>query len=108
MNDLDLEVIGPDGTHYYGNQGIYATGSPCLRGGKYDACNNAESVFIPNAKSGNYQILVNGVQVAQGGKQPYAPAASGPAFKQGSDSGPAIPTVPANLTKKVYLPMVVK
>ncbi|HFD39337.1 MAG TPA: hypothetical protein ENJ31_05755, partial [Anaerolineae bacterium] len=23
VNDLDLEVIAPDGTHYYGNQGLY-------------------------------------------------------------------------------------
>lgn len=76
VNNLDLEVIAPDGTHYWGNAGAYAAGSPCLVGGK-DVCNNVEGVIIPEADFGGYQIIVHGVNVPQGGKQPFAVVASG-------------------------------
>ena len=107
VNDLDLEVVGPDGTHYYGNQGVYAAGSPCLRENKYDACNNVETVTIANAKAGSYQIIVRGAQVAQGGTQPYAIAASGPSIKSsaGTTQGPSIPS---GLNNKVHLPVVAR
>ena len=66
VNDLDLEVVAPDGAHYYGNQGLYS-GGQCLAGGKWDACNNVEGVIIPSASDGAYTIIVHGVNVPQGG-----------------------------------------
>jgi hypothetical protein len=73
VNDLDLEIIAPDGaTHYYGNSGVYTAGNKCLRSGLWDQCNNVEGITIPNMQSGNYQIKVYGHNVPKGGSQPYA------------------------------------
>jgi Subtilase family len=76
VNDLDLEIVAPNGTHYYGNQGTYTSGQ-CLRDGTRDACNNTEGVILPQAGAGRYTIIVHGAQVAQGGQQPFALVASG-------------------------------
>jgi len=76
VNDLHLEVIDPDGAHYYGNQGLYS-GGQCLGGGKWDTCNNVEGVIIPSALDGTYTVIVHGANVPQGGSQPFALVASG-------------------------------
>jgi hypothetical protein len=76
VNDLDLEVIGPDGTSYRGNQSAYPAGHRCLRSG-WDTCNNVEGVIIPQAMPGTYTLVVRGVQVPQGGRQPFALVATG-------------------------------
>jgi hypothetical protein len=76
VNDLDLEVIAPNGTHYYGNMGTYSSGHSCLRDGKWDSCNNLEGVIIPGAEYGTYTIVVHGANVPSG-PQPFALAASG-------------------------------
>lgn len=97
VNDLDLEVIAPDGIHYYGNQGVYDSGQ-CLRDGKFDACNNAEGVIIPQAFNGDYRVLVHGAEVAQGGQQPYAVVVSGDYART---TGTELPP-----TKFLFMPMV--
>ncbi len=94
VNDLDLEVIAPDGSHYYGNAGTYASGQ-CLRDGKWDACNTVEGLTIPKAQYGTYSVIVHGVNIPQGGQQPFALAGSGDYLRQGG--GPAI---------NLYLPVV--
>jgi hypothetical protein len=76
VNDLDLEVVAPNGTRYSGNQGLYGAGQ-CLRDAKWDACNPTERVIIPQAAPGKYTIIVRGAQVPQGGAQPFALVASG-------------------------------
>jgi hypothetical protein len=95
VNDLDLEVIAPDGTHYYGNQGVYASGQ-CLRDGKWDQCNNVEGVIISNAPLGAYTIIVRGVNVPHG-PQPYALVASGNNAQEGG---------PTPKSYHVYLPVI--
>jgi hypothetical protein len=77
VNDLDLEIVGPDGKRYQGNQGVYATGHRCLRSDGADTCNNAEGVVIPQAQPGTYTVTVRGANVAQGGRQPFALVATG-------------------------------
>lgn len=75
VNDLDLEVIAPDGAHYFGNAGLLSSGQ-CLRDGKWDACNNVEGLVIPAAFNGTYIILVHGANIPKG-PQPFALVASG-------------------------------
>jgi uncharacterized repeat protein (TIGR01451 family) len=66
VNDLDLTVIGPDGTTYYGNDA--ATG---------DRINNVEGVVIDQPPVGRYTVHVHAHQVPIG-SQPYALAVAGP------------------------------
>lgn len=98
VNDLDLEVVAPDGVHYYGNAGLYTAGQ-CLRQQsstvKWDACNNVEGVYIPNAKYGTYTVYVHGYEIANG-PQPFALIASGDYL------------LTSSLNKRIYLPMVRK
>jgi subtilisin family serine protease len=58
VNDLDLQVIAPDGK-------TYSLG---------DHTNNAESIEITDLNEGSYKISVVGTNIPQGknGKQPYA------------------------------------
>jgi hypothetical protein len=76
VNDLDLEVIAPNGTHYRGNSGVYGGTHHCMRGGQWDTCNNVEGVTLP-AVPGKYTLIVHGANVAQGGRQPFAVVATG-------------------------------
>lgn len=59
VNDLDLEVVAPNGTHYKGNGS--AAG---------DRLNNSERVVIQNPPAGTYQLIVRGYNVPNG-PQPF-------------------------------------
>ncbi len=110
VNNLDLEVIAPDGTHYYGNGGVYAGGSPCLRAGKWDQCNNVEGVIIPTAYYGTYTVIVHAYSVPNG-PQPFALVASGDYLVEGSPARPTptvTPRTPTATPAPVYLPLIIK
>ncbi len=70
VNDLDLEVIAPDGAKYYGNDFDYQ--------GLRDGRNNVEQVYIPDPEPGTYKIIVRGKSImedtsrSQGITQDYA------------------------------------
>jgi hypothetical protein len=66
VNDLDLEIVGPDGQTYYGN--TVASG---------DRTNNVEGVVIANPAVGRYEIRVRAFNVPIS-SQPYALATGGP------------------------------
>ncbi|KAF1086032.1 Serine protease AprX [Sporotomaculum syntrophicum] len=57
VNDLDLEVIGPDGQKYYGND--------FNNKGLRDTHNNVEQVNIPSPEPGTYKIVVRGSSLQQ-------------------------------------------
>jgi len=57
VNDLDLEVAGPDGKKYYGNDFEVK--------GVRDTQNNVEQVYIPAPVPGTYTIIVRGSSVHQ-------------------------------------------
>src|SRR5204863_9975321 len=64
VNDLDLEVIAPDGHVYRGNQfleGYSIPDSPAV-----DNLNNVECVFIAEPIPGQYIVRVRGRNVPQG------------------------------------------
>lgn len=57
VNDLNLKIIAPDNTVYYGNN--FPTGSVwSASDGTPDTVNNVENVYIENAQVGVYQINV--------------------------------------------------
>jgi uncharacterized repeat protein (TIGR01451 family) len=66
VNDLDLRVIGPGGTVFYGNN--LPTG---------DRINNVEGIVINNPPVGQYSVEVRGYNVPIAA-QPYALAVGGP------------------------------
>ena len=82
VNDLDLEVIAPDGKHYYGNTGVYNPNNSCVRAGQWDRCNNVEGMLIPKAFNGSYTVIVHGYNVPNG-PQPFALVASGDYIQEG-------------------------
>jgi len=57
VNDLDLEIVGPDGKKYLGND---FNGTK-----KKDAVNNVEQIYIANPQTGVYEVIVQGASVAQ-------------------------------------------
>jgi len=57
VNDLDLEVTGPDGVKYYGND--------FDNKGVRDSKNNVEQVYISAPAPGTYKVVVRGSSVQQ-------------------------------------------
>jgi serine protease AprX len=64
VNDLNLEVIAPDGTTVY--RGNNLSGGWSFPGGSADNRNNVESVYINNPAVGWWTIRVRGFNVPQG------------------------------------------
>ncbi|KYH34434.1 serine protease AprX [Clostridium tepidiprofundi DSM 19306] len=60
VNDLDIKVISPSGTIYYGNDFTSPYDST------HDRLNNVENVYINNPETGNYTVEVRGYNVPQG------------------------------------------
>ncbi|MCC7354652.1 MAG: hypothetical protein IT330_12970, partial [Anaerolineae bacterium] len=80
VNDLDLEVIAPDGARYYGNGGA----GP-------DRTNNVETVWLEDALAGDWQVRVYAANVPHPQyPQPYALVASGPQLTQKPARQPGI------------------
>jgi hypothetical protein len=71
INDLDLEVVAPNGRTYYGNDVI----DDGLLDGDVDHTNNVEGVDL-NPLAGSYTIKVKGYNIPQG-PQPFALLVSG-------------------------------
>ncbi|KAL0485823.1 ABC transporter-peptidase tagC, partial [Acrasis kona] len=84
VNDLDLIVVMPDGTRYYGN-GKY---SPVMSAREEaDYLNNVEQFSMDNATAGLYNVIVRGASVPQG-PQPYAIVISGGGIAQSTNCFP--------------------
>ncbi|MCB8987645.1 MAG: S8 family serine peptidase [Ardenticatenaceae bacterium] len=65
INDLDLEIIAPDNTHFYGNDILDGALDNDI-----DHINNVEGVDLP-AQTGVYTVIVHGYNVPSG-PQPFA------------------------------------
>lgn len=67
VNDLDLEVVGPDGRRYLGNQ--FDAGESVPDGGSPDRLNNVEAVHISNPLAGDYLLRVRARRVVEDARQ---------------------------------------
>jgi hypothetical protein len=67
VNDLDLEIVAPDGRLYRGNQfdGGESVPNPLGR----DAINNVEGVYLSNPVPGDYLVRVRAINVVQDARQ---------------------------------------
>jgi hypothetical protein len=63
VNDLDLDVVGPDGTLYRGNQ--FGAGESVPNPPSSDKLNNVEGVFLSQPTPGDYLIRVRGSKIVQ-------------------------------------------
>jgi subtilase family serine protease/subtilisin family serine protease len=68
VNDLDLELIAPDGTVYSGN--VFVDGWT-VPGGLQDRTNNVENAYVAAPMAGEWTVAVRAYNVPQG-PQPYA------------------------------------
>jgi subtilisin family serine protease len=75
VNNLDLEVVAPDGTVYKGNVIDTNTGNS-IPGGSPDPKNNVEMVLLNSPAAGGYRVRVVGTAVNQG-DQGFALAITG-------------------------------
>ena len=63
VNDLDLEVVAPDGTLYRGNQ--FGAGESVPNAPTPDRLNNVEGIYLSHPVSGDYLVLVRGSRIVQ-------------------------------------------
>ena len=91
VNDLDLQLIAPDGTIYYPNNA-----NPGDIADNDDHVNNLVGIDVANPSEGTYTIVVKGYNVPQG-PQPYALVAGGGLQLLSSTSEP-VATFSTNVT----------
>jgi hypothetical protein len=96
VNDLDLEVIAPDGSIIWGNSSSDLTATCRAQGA--DRCNTSESVEIAATQLGTYTLRVTGASVAHG-PQPFAIVAR-------FGSGSVTPPPPPIYNYHIYMPLV--
>ena len=66
VNNLDLVVTAPDGTAYYGNNGLYVSNFS-IAGGESDKINTVENVIIKDPRPGTWTVTVVATEVNQDG-----------------------------------------
>ncbi len=84
VDDLDLELVAPDGTSYRGNALEDGASVP---GGAWDRENVEEVVRLPAALAGTWELRVRGANVPEG-TRPFAVAAIG-SIRGASEGGRA-------------------
>jgi hypothetical protein len=63
VNDLDLEVVAPDGSLYRGNQ--FGAGESVPNAPSPDRINNVEGIYLPQPAPGDYLVRVRASRVVQ-------------------------------------------
>lgn len=100
VNNLNLKVISPDGTEYWGNN--FANGRS-IQGGSADTVNNLEVFLVDSAAMGIWEIQVIDGNHAGSSSQMFALAVSGQGV---NDLRPDPMVVPNELTFDVSIPQV--
>jgi hypothetical protein len=62
INDVDLRVVAPDGTEYFGNVGLDA-GNYSVPGGAPNGVDTVENVFVESPASGVWTVEVSAAEV---------------------------------------------
>ncbi|WP_394837695.1 S8 family serine peptidase [Pendulispora rubella] len=62
INNLDLKVTAPDGTVYWGNNGL-KVGNVSTAGGEHNVLDTVENVIVPNPAAGEWIVEVIGDEV---------------------------------------------
>jgi hypothetical protein len=70
VNDLDLEVLGPDGRVYRGNQFISGESAPGASG--FDRVNNVEGVHLSEPAPGEYLVTIRAHRVVADARRDLA------------------------------------
>jgi hypothetical protein len=83
INDLDLEVVDPNGNTYLGN---VFSGGESVTGGATDIRNNVEQVHLSAPPSGGWTLRIRGTAVNVG-TQGYSVVISGDVSDQGGGGG---------------------
>ncbi|MFD0587192.1 S8 family serine peptidase [Paenibacillus sp. GCM10027627] len=99
VNDLDLQVVAPDGTAFKGNCFLNNTASSSCA--TFDRVNNVENVYIEAPAEGTYSVQIAGYNVPSG-PQPYALVVSGNDVATGSVA-PTVDSSKFNPTDNFYL-----
>ena len=88
VNDLDLEVVAPDGTLYRGNQ--FGAGESVPNPPNSDKLNNVEGVYITTPTAGDWQVRVRATKIVSDAltntavaDQDFALVSSGDLVRQG-------------------------
>ena len=66
INNLDLKVTAPDGTIYWGNNGL-AAGNYSTSGGSANTVDTVENVILANPMAGAWTVMVTAAQLNQDG-----------------------------------------
>lgn len=74
VNNVDLEVVAPDGTLYLGN---VFSGGQSVTGGTADTKNSTEMVLLNAPQTGTWQIRARVTTLNNGGRQGFAVVANG-------------------------------
>ena len=62
LNDVDLRVISPGGTEYFGNVGLDA-GNYSVPGGSPNGVDTVENVFVENPEAGTWTVEISATEV---------------------------------------------
>lgn len=66
VNDLSLRLVAPDGSIYWGNNGLHE-GNFSLPGGQRNRLDTVENVFIEDAAAGDWELTVSVDELNQDG-----------------------------------------
>ena len=100
VNDLDLEVIAPDGTTYRGNDFFNGRSTT---GGDWDDLNNVEVVLVDQAAAGIWTVKVKDGGHGGSRSQPFALAVSGVGV---NDLRPDASPVPSSIQSNIAIPQI--
>lgn len=70
VNDLDLEVLAPDGRNYHGNQ--FNAGESIANAASFDTINNVEAVHLAAPVSGEYIVRIRARNVVMDARRDTA------------------------------------